>query len=244
MVYRRYRGQKRRRGAKRRWYAQATIGKGVPFIGGTGFRIGTRGLKTIMRRQALKSEETKENPNTVNTLNAMHFTHYTLPVCAIGQGTSSSSRVGDKVFLCSLNLKLSIVASVPYSIWRIIIVKTRNSYPALTVTSWGTGMGTSDLYRVGNGDPTSIYNSDKVNIVAHRTCRLNAKFSGDVSTQQCKLSVPVMQSYQFKTDSVYEGEYYNYYAVLIPYVTTGTPVAGSTVAGVVSASTEVIFKDA
>lgn len=241
MVYRRYR---------KRWYVDARVGKGVPFIGGTGIVAGSgrrgnqkRALAKYVKRQVVKQEETKELVTQTKTSGLTHCTLYTLQLNSIPQGTAGNQRIGDSVFYCGFNIKAHITASVSNSLWRIYVVKVRESYPS-TVGTLTSGIGSSQMFRNGSVDPDSYINTDNVTILCSKTLKADQQFSGETIVREMRMNCRMMKRFQFRTGQQSEGEYSNYYLVVLPFITTGSPAVGTTVAGGFNVSVEQVWKDA
>lgn len=240
MPQRKYqRNYKKRRG----WTVDARIGKGVPFLGGSGFRIQKRALNGIVKRNALKQEETKKLVTNVNAVTLTHGTLLTLPLTSIPQGVTSSTRTGDKVFYCGLNIKAMITPVSGNTQYRFYVVKHRDSYSSLTNQAFGSGLGSSLMFRNNDVSPNGIINSDSVSVVSSWNCSLNQKFSGESLFKQCSKNIKLMKQFQFRPGTQ-EGEYYNYYLVVLPWVPVGSPVTGTTTVGYMTTTVEQIYKDA
>lgn len=245
MPYRRKPVNKRRN--KKRWYLDATIGRNVPIIGGTGLRMGTqRAVQRQVKRQLLKTEETKKLVTQLPQWTMAQGTIYTVQLNNIPQGTTSSSRVGDAVFYCGFNVKFQVNQVVPNAIWRFYIIRHRESYGSPVQGTWGTGIGSSLMFRGNDVTPTSYLNSDDVTVVCAKTLKVDAKFTGEQPVREFRMNCRVMKNFQFRTNSQFDGEYSNYYLVGIPYAVTigGTYVIGTTNIGSVNANIEQVYKDA
>lgn len=243
MAYRRKPVNKRRN--KKRWYLDATIGRNVPIIGGTGLRMGTqRAVQRQVKRQILKTEETKKLVTVIGSPALGHNTIYTAQLNNIPQGTSSTTRVGDSVFYCGVNVKAHLTTNVTNSLWRIYIIRHRDSFGPSVLNTIGSGIGSSLMFRNGDTSPWSYINSDDVTVVCSKTLKVDSKFSGELPYREFRMNCRIMKKFQFRTGSTSEGEYNNYYMVILPYVTTGSPVTGTTTAGYLQMSVEQVYKDA
>lgn len=261
MVYRR--GYRPRRQLKKRWYASATIGKSVPFIGGTGITIGSgrrpyqrRALGTFVRRQVLKQEETKEKIVRVGGT-MKHGTIANLKLNDIAQGTANNERIGDSVFYCGFNLKFTVVPSVSNSHWRFYVIKHRESSPttnALSFDSASPPIGASLLFRNSSVETDSYINTDNVSILCSKVLKIDPRYTGEVNvTRNFKLNCRIMKRFQFRSGKdvsgtwtpSQEGEFGNYYLVVVPFSnTSGAQVVGSSEVGNIAVSVEQIYKDA
>lgn len=229
---------------KRGFTFKARAGNWVPIIGGSSIELQKRGLKTMMRRQALKQEETKKVTTGLSGgSNWVHNSLYSVKINNIPQGTDIGQRTGDKVFYCGFNIKMqySTVSAVPNQLLRLYVIRTRES--GGSSSGWGSTIGSSLMFRNNDTAPTAFVNTDQVTVLASKICKMDAQYSGDIQVRECKINVKLMKPFQFKTGTQ-DGEYFNYYLVVLPYSTTGSPVTGSTVVGNTVTNIQQIFKDA
>lgn len=206
---------------------------------------GKRPIQKLVKNQALKQVETKELVTNVPSTIMKHGTVYTTRVSGIPYGTSGAQRIGERVFYCAFNIKLHINPETVNTLWRVLLVKDRTVFTSTDTFSFSTyGLQTTDLFRVTtDSSPTSIYNTDRVHIIASKVCRIRPKFANDAGTGSCAIHAKIMKPYQFKTGSQ-DGDYHNYYLVIIPWNETGTNYEGTTNSGYVYATIEQVFKDA
>lgn len=239
----------------KRWYLDARIGRNVPIVGGTGLRIGTRAnkkptlntVKRIARREALKTEETKQTVITYPRTSMYHATVYSSILNFIETGANADQKTGDRVFYCGYNIRLLIHAqdtnSVP-TFWRILVVKLRDKYTTVTANAFNgaTGVGASTLFRNSNVTPIGLINTDNCDVLCSRVVKFTPDYTGQKMKNVIKMNCKLMKPFQFRTGSFSEGEYYNHYLIVVPYLDGGT--AGSTFVGDVDTVVEQVFKDA
>jgi hypothetical protein len=130
MVYRRKTYGKNKK--QKRWYFDATIGKNVPIIGGTGLRMGTGALgkrslaaavKTIVRRGIEATHYKIFNGNTSNTT-LQHSTLYTMNLMGnIPRGDNWDNRNGDIIHISCIELNLKLIANGTNNLPNDILVK-------------------------------------------------------------------------------------------------------------------------
>lgn len=238
---------RRRPALKKRGFTfKARAGNWVPFVGGSSIELQKRGLKALVRRQALKTEETKKvTTGLTGGSNWVHNTMYSVKLNNIPQGTDIGSRQGDRVYYCGFNIKMQYAANsaVPNQYVRIYVIRTRDTTVGASASAWGSTIGSSLMFRNNDTAPTAFVNSDQVTLLASKTCKLDAQYSGDVQVRECRINVKLMKPFQFRTGTQ-EGEHYNYYLIVLPYATSGTPVTGTTVVGSTVTNIQQIFKDA
>jgi len=237
-----YRNQRK----NKRWYIDASLPKSVPFVGGSSFRAGSgnrRSIQAVVKRQALKSEETKKQVFSPTNLSAYHGTLYTTQLNNIPQGTNIGSRSGDAVYYCGINLKFQIYSPLPNSLWRLFVVQHRDSFPGVSGV-WGTGIGASQLFRNSDISPWSMTNNDDVKILCKKTFKMDQQFSGETINRIGFMNCKLMKKFQFRSGQQTEGEYYNYYLVILPYSEGAAPVINGTLVGSIGLTVEQVFKDA
>lgn len=250
-----------RRRRNKRWYidASAKFAPKVPYVGGSGIRIAAgnktrRGLpistvKRIARREALKTEETKQTVITYPRTSMYHATVYSSVLNFIETGANADQKTGDRVFYCGFNIRLLIhnVSTLnphPPTWWRIMVVKLRDKYPTVTANAFNgsTGVGASTLFRNSNVTPIGLINTDNCDVMCSRIVKFVPDYTGQVMKNVIKMNCKLMKPFQFRTGSFSEGEYYNHYLVVIPHLDGGT--AGATFVGDVDTVVEQVFKDA
>lgn len=253
MVYKR--GFRPLRRYKKRWYVDARIGKGVPIIGGTGIVAGSgrrgfqkRSLKQVIKRQALKQSETKEVVTRVVGSALKHNTMYNVKLNNIPQGTAQGQRIGDRVFYCGISLKFYLLPSLGNTYWRFYIVRHRESNVSTDAIHFEGGnpvIGASLMFRNADTSPDALLNTDDVKIVCAKTLKVDQRFTGEANiTRNFKLNCKIMSGFQYRTGSQ-EGEYYNYYLVVLPMSNVvGSQTTGTTSVGTCAVTVEQVFKDA
>lgn len=252
MVYRaavRRRPQGRK--LKRRWYAEATIGKNVPFLGGTGIRFGNNNVRGLVKREALKQEETKKRVIALPSIGLTHDELYVSKLNWLANGTGGDQKTGDRVFYCGLNIKYEIRQSVAGggkvlpTMYRILVIRSRVQYPTVTGDALlGAVVPTTDIYRGTGGMSLAYINSDKVTVLCSKVVQIKARADATETVyHQGRLNCKIMKQFQFRT-AQQDGEYFNYYLVVHPHMHNLAVVSGSTVYSNIDVLTEQIFKDA
>lgn len=241
----------RNRRLRRRWYFDAQVKglpKSLPLIGGAGgarVRFGNNKAKALIKRQVLKQEETKESFSNIINASLVHNTLFTTRLNNITQGTANNQRIGDRVFYCGFNIKLTVVTEEPSILLRYYVIKHRDTFMGVDATTFGSGVQNYMMFRNSDMSPNSWVNTDNVNVIASGRCELNARYVGQNMVKHCRLNVKLMKPFQFRTGSVTEGEYFNYYLVVLPWNNRSVPLPNeqSFVANV-AAQVEQIYKDA
>lgn len=253
-----YKRQPQRRKNKR-WYVDARIGKNVPIIGGTGFVAGSgaramqrRAIQNIVKRQVIKGEETKERVTRVTGTNLTHYTVYNLRLNDIPQGTLSSQRVGDSVFYCGITMKFTLQPAQPNTYWRFYVVKHRDTNATTDATHFEGGspvVGSSLLFRNSDVSSDSYLNTDDVSVVCAKTLKIDPKYTGETNVvRNFRMNCKIMKNFQFRTSTAStptnEGQYYNYYLIVVPLSNTSGQQLPSSIVGTLNVSIEQVYKDA
>lgn len=241
MAYKRRNYKKKPYNAK--WKFGGTIGRGVPFIGGSKFNFDSRVAK-VAKRVALKQAETKEKLFKISTP-LMHGNIYTCNLLPMGQGTASGSRIADSIFLCGINFKFEVNTTLQDTFWRFMVLKSRSTWLSSNVnnTTLSTGgFAPSDIFRGGDISPTGYLNSDNITLVASKTLRVKPSQSGETTMiREARANVKVMSKYQFKSDNIYDGQHVNYYLCVVPYNNLSQTAAS---VGSFTVNYEIVYKDA
>lgn len=203
-----YRRVRRQRGRKRkRWYASAQIGKNVPFIGGTGFRIGTtRRVAKIARAIVNKDRETKQYPFSFNQGGLLENTVYTsAPVQFITEGTDDNQRIGKKIFLRHLNLKGQIYGSYPVYFVRVMVywspteTTITGTYPTLSNVS----VGTTQLFTPTVGAYAFAHLNNKLGnkMLCDRVYKVDSETSGTPDERKFRIDCPIFRNIQYANNA-------------------------------------------
>lgn len=237
----------------KRWYVDASIPKGVPFIGGTSLKAGSGTLSRRSLIAQVKNSLTEKKTKIVSTSTTgyVHNTCYThAPLANIPIGTGPNSRLGQVIQNVNLNYKMMLgnlnaaVATQATPIFvRVFVVKSRAQYQSGSDT-FGSGIGSTDLFESG----TTYFNiaaldTNKVVILYDKIIKLAptntlVTKSNDVQILDINLDLGKMD---YLTPTSNYGKNNNPYICLIPYVVGGT--TGVTVCGEIQCEGEVTFHD-
>ena len=156
-----------KKGLRKRWYLDATIGKNVPIIGGTGLRMGTGMVKRAVRQELARRQDTKILAGHQAFTGSLGMdTIYTVSPCqAIVQGTDKNQRVGNEIFLRYIRLHglLGNSSTVPETRYRVMCIATNKTYTGSTPYDW-TGAGAVSASWITDGlfirpSGTLLYNA-------------------------------------------------------------------------------------
>lgn len=172
MAYRRKRQRRARRPQnkfKRRGFGlDVNLGKNVPFLGGSTMRLGTRNVRRMVRREIMKSEETKIRADDI-TITASggglkNNTFYSIaPTRWITKGTNDYERTGEKIFLKHLTLRLQLQSVYYPTEVRIMgILHEKNVNPQASGNGLYQTLGSNDLFYGTNGYYTHAFINNKL----------------------------------------------------------------------------------
>lgn len=234
----------RRGGLKKRWYFDATIGKNVPIIGGTGIRMGSNNVKSIVRRELGRQEETKifSTSDLLNT-GLKENTLYTLSPLTITIGGNPVQRIGSQIYLRHLKVRMSIqnTTTQPQVQFRVMVLWSDSQYLLDWTTYGGAGVGSTEIFYPNNNYTMALINN-KLNtkIICDKLFTVKSDISGAVARRNFSLDCPIYQKITYLgTNNFIKDQ--QLYVVIIPTTPSGT--TGVTSVGSFSAQALVTFKD-
>lgn len=232
---------------KRGFQFSASVGRNVPFIGGSSIRLGTRAnkaVKKVVRRELLKQEETKQYyPTSVTSSALTHNTLYTMsPIQGLAKGTASNERVADQIYLRKLVITGDLQNSGAQSnvLHRILVLWTDQQ----TATTWGFNsvFGSSNIFYTTTNYAFAMINNKLNNtIICDRTVKAEADIGSSIKSKQFKIVCPIFKKIQWQFSSTYLKER-QLYVVVIPHVPGGS--TGVTVAGTANYNALLTYTDA
>lgn len=241
------------RGLNRRWYVDATVPKGVPFIGGSSFKAGSgtltkRSIQNLVRNTLLENKQKLAIDR--GEISMTHNTLYTFnPFGNIPISTGDNSRVSDTIHVKSVKISgtintLNFAAKDTDVIARFLWIKHDAEY--LSGSSlFSAGLGSSELFLEGTSTMLhGIIDSDRCTVLADKTFRMPHYISSIAHQQKFDFDMPIGASgikMQYKTPTSNYGKTYNYY--LVGMVAAYGKVSGVTVIGGVVFDSVVNFVD-
>jgi len=177
MVYRKKTYGKSKK--QKRWYFDATIGKNVPIIGGTGLRMGTGALgkrsltaavKTIVRK-GIEATHYKIFDGNTSNVTLQHSTLNTLNLLGnIPRGDNWNNRNGDIIHISCIEIYLSMIANTTNSLPNDIKVKywvIRDEDEYLNASdAIGSGVGSNKFINSPLYATEGLWDTKKVSVVA------------------------------------------------------------------------------
>lgn len=252
MVYRKrnYKKTNKKTGLKKRWYFSA--GAKLPIVGQTNISFGSgslnkRSLTSKIKATELRLAETKRKTVTNASIpTSTHNTIYTFnPLGNITAGTAVSNRLGDRIFVKGINVRLHLFS--PYADqdvkYRFIVCKHDDEYLSAS-DAWGSGLGSSQLFYNYNDGVIAQTDPRRVHIIHDEILQLPRMSVSATPAQNVSLLkdmyINVSHDQQYVTGTNFNKKQ-NLYLAIIPYRVGGT--TGTTICGQVDMSAVVTFKD-
>lgn len=200
--------------------------------------------KRSLKRQILRLHEQKERPYELSQP-MMHNTYYQFsPTQQITNGTNSEHRIGDDIYLMSLELNgffYTSTASGATQKMRCMVFWSEVEEPADTLVA--NAVTGTQIFHLGTFVPpvNGIVNKNACTMLADFVVDASQVLSGVTEFKSFSISVPLNQTYKYKAVGNTYGKYKQLYVTFISHVAFGTD--GSTSAGGVVCSSVVKFKD-
>jgi len=194
----------RRRNKKRGFGFSGEFGRNVPFVGGSKFNLGTRAVKSVVRRELGRQEETKIvslNQSVAGINNQSLFTY--APLQYIAAGTDDSNRIGRKIFARHLKIKGCIRTDGTQNIevrWMVVWLPASKAYaiPAGAYSHLATGVGSTDLFYTATNQINALLNNRTgARVICDRKFRLLNQVSGQATCKEYSFDCPLMTSIQY-----------------------------------------------
>lgn len=240
----------------KRWYVNATVGKNVPLIGGTGIRFGSgsskakrsleRQVKSIVKRSVL---EPKMFRDTSSYSGLTHNTLYTYNLLSgITQGDDEEHRTGDHIGIKSAHLRLHLMGHSAGTFdalkFRVMIIKSK---VADSQAGWKSAhIGSSSIFW---DNPSDML----LGMICFNQCSalydniITVAPSVGTTSQPQKIGKYIDVPFKLPSSFAYDevsgnvGKFANYYVVVVPWQERAS--TGSTVLGDLTSSLCVSFVD-
>lgn len=233
-----------RTGLRKRWSASASVK--LP-LGSGQVRLSSRGLKSVVKREINKSEETKVyTTGSISSTLLKHNTIYTLqPTQFITQGTDYVNRTGNTIFLRHVKLKgLVSPGTANYITYRVMGIWSESQYIGASF-AFNSGVGVTDLFHSANFYTYALVNPKLPSTVIYdKLHTVKNTITGVESTFPLELDLPIMRKMIYQPGSGLTKLFKDkqLYIIIIPYVAGGT--SGTTNVGAWDLQATCTFKDA
>jgi len=208
-------GNKGSGGISRRWFANLD-GWGVAFQVGSG--------EPPKHKRSLPVPNTQKFLSTAVNCNMTHNTLYTFnPLGVITQGVQGYQRVGSGINLKGISFRFFADSGTVSALLRVMIVASEAQF---SMTNFGSGLGTSNLFFAGLASPIiSHVDSRLAKVICDTTYELKPPVAGQPDEIARTLDCQLETSFAYQSGSVY-GEAANIYIVVCAVAVSG--VTGTT----------------
>lgn len=201
-------------------------------------------IKTVVRREISKSEETKFFPQFFTNASALlHNQPYTMSVSqGLVQGSGENQRIGSKIYLRYLKLsglisnKITTESSTKF---RILVLWGPSRFTMGTFIPSALGYTVSEIFYAGVSPIDSLINTNEsVRVVYDRLFGIEPSYAAAQSTKKFMINVPIMKYVQ------YDGNFFRdlqLYVVFVPWTAGGS---GATQVGNINMNALLTYKDA
>lgn len=200
-------------------------------------------ITKIVKREQLRSAETKEEEQRVSRQGLTHCTlQYDQLLTTIPWGTKPDERLGSEIYI--RGFKFNVVAATPvgsspvwYDFW---FIRTSPEFKQSNISSL---QFLKDQYDADTYLNTKL---DKVKVLYHRRLQITPAFSTQAGMRSFKHWEPINSKHIFelaKADGTagVDGLYYNYFILTRAFVVGGVP--GTTSCGGLEIDIRTYFKD-
>lgn len=207
--------------------------------------------KTTFKQQMLKNESAKhwtvEDRFIGGTLKQNVLYSFS-PTQGVVQGTTNSTRIGDKIHLAALKLRGQILSqgtSGAYSA-RVLVGFSGNEVPAgaATLASNSTGLAYGEVFLPETGWTawtTAIVNPKAFTVLYDQTFDINSQISGTQDVLSFSETIPINQDFNYESSGAIYGKFKNLYILMVSDVAGGT--TATTNACDVQIAADLIFKE-
>lgn len=205
--------------------------------------------RTTFKQRLLRNIPAKHFITNDSQTTKAPMTHNTIYTCnltaGIVQGTSDQTRLGDAVYLAAVKINAlytSPSATSSSCQLRLIVGWGQPEYN-LSAT-FGSGLALTEIFQTGTGGNwtnTAIVNPKAFTVLDDRLITVNNNIASVSEIQEAIYTVQIDSDFNYKANASLYGKTRNLYFVAIACISGGTP--GTTNAGQINASTDLIFKD-
>lgn len=220
-------------------------------IGGFGMRAGfsyksKRSLPGVITDTIRKNLETPYHyVHGEKQIVCLHNTWYTLNLLSpITKGDNNDNRSGDIIHIDCIkfrNLQLNNSTSDNDLIFRFLVVKIRDQVGP-TDGSWGSGLGTPDLFLNAPTNPVlaGLIDSKKVTVLHDELIKVRKQMAANIISPNQQFHLKLDQKYLYETGTVH-GKNNNIYCLVM--ASQYGAVQGTTTVGTFVMSADIIFKN-
>uniref|UniRef100_UPI0040479B53 hypothetical protein n=1 Tax=Yoonia sp. TaxID=2212373 RepID=UPI0040479B53 len=210
---------------QKRWQISATVGKSVPFIGGSSFRAGSghqkrsldTHIKNVVRSQVLEPKVFHLDDTYSPTL--LHNTIYTYNIMKdITIGTNDNQREGDYVHFKKAHYQCQFFGATAGSSDRLhlryMVVKSKIADTTSGIVS--SHLGATDIfYATADNLLLAHWSPRECTVILDNTITTSPAYANQKISKQFVIDLDLPKFVYEEASLV--GKFYNYYLVFIPY---------------------------
>jgi len=230
MSYRNYKKAAPASQKAKRWYVDASIPKGIPFVGGSSFRAGSGTLtKRSLTNLIRATGETKQKivGNGITTAMTQNTLYSFNPLGNITIGTGANSRLGASIFVkrwiftCVLSNN-GATSTLDSTLMRFIVVKLDGDYLSGSDVL-GAGVGATDIFVTNSSQMINSHiDNNKCSVLYDKVHLLDSSGSLGIAEKSISFEVCKDKMFKYQTPSSNYSALGNYYLVAVPYATGKT----------------------
>jgi hypothetical protein len=232
------------KGAKRndkRWFVSAT-GWGFALTLGSGSE---QAVGTKTKRSFIGSDDSKVISNTFQIAPTYQDIYAANALAGITQGTTTTNRIGDRVFIENLSIRLlfnSVGAAFPLSgtTWRVMLVGTSIASSAVNLAT-GVLARTALFIAPGGNDAVNVLDPRLVHVLCDEVVTIQSTNGTGTAQAYKEIDCTVKSWYEYQPGTAV-GVAANLYWIVLADQFGGT--AGVTVGGTAYGNTLAVFSDA
>lgn len=174
-----YKRSMRSKRFRNKWFLEGSLGPGVPFIGGSKVRFGTKAkkaaftkaVKAVVHKQ-IQTTQYKVFSGSVSATSLLHNNFYTLNLLGnIPRGEDWNERIGDIIHISAIDLNLTLYSniatnqtnSIKFKYW---VIRDEDEYNGGSDNFVLTGPGAGKLLNAPNYNTQGIWDPKQVTVVA------------------------------------------------------------------------------
>lgn len=237
------------RSKAKRWYVDAQIPKGVPFVGGSSFRAGSGTLtkRSLMNMIKAEKENKQKIINSGLTVDLLHNTIYTWnPFGNITIGSGQNARSGSSIDVRGVRINMLLSTTGGASLdkernFRVMVVEHDAQYMSGN-DQFGSGLGSTELFVQGSSIMScAIPDLNRCKVLFDQRYYVIPQITGGSPVAHVDLETLKNKAMNYATTTSNYSLQKNYYVVLIPELPLGTN--GVSIVGRVDFESVVDFTD-
>lgn len=228
----------------KRWFVNAA-GWGFELALGSGSHqpIGTKTKRSI----SASSDSKRNFLNNIGQSNLVQGTMYYLnPLSQIAQGTSTSNRIADRIFIENLSIRVLIsnvgsTSGNSGATFRFLLVASTAQTAATAGFTSGGGFTAANVFMQNSNQPSlAVVDPQLARVLCDEVVTLQPTVASSNPQDYFNIDCPVNAWFEYQPSTTV-GVAANLYWIMFTDIYAGTP--GTTVGGSIQASSLVVFRD-